>query len=91
MHRAAWVSRACGVITPLVQAMRAKLKTARGRALYRLRQTIVEPVLAHIKEHRGCRRFGLRGLEQVQGEWSLICLTHNLLTLFRYTRTSALA
>ena len=69
---------------PLVETMRAKLKTDAGRTLYRLRQTIVEPVLAHIKEHRQFRRFGLRGLRQVQGEWNLICLTHNLLKLHRY-------
>lgn len=68
---------------PLVQAMRGKLKTDAGRRKYRLRQVIVEPVLAHIKEHRWFRRFSLRGLEQVQGEWNLICLTHNLLKLFR--------
>jgi hypothetical protein len=76
---------------PLVEGMRAKLKTIQGRTLYRLRQTIVEPVLAHIKEHRRFRRFGLRGLRQVQGEWSLICLTHNLLKLFRLGNAPALS
>ena len=71
--------------------MRAKLRTIPGRTTYRLRQTIVEPVLAHIKEHRRFRRFALRGLRQVQGEWSLICLTHNLLKLYRYGNAPALS
>lgn len=29
------------------------------------------------------RRFSLRGLDNVHGEWKLVCLTHNLLELFR--------
>jgi IS5 family transposase len=44
---------------------------------------IVEPVFGQLKEGRGFRRFLLRGLENVSAEWDLICLTHNLLKLFR--------
>ena len=40
-----------------------------------------------IKEARGLRRFLLRGLEKVTGEWHLIAATHNLLKLFRLTRS----
>ena len=46
----------------------------------------VEPVFGQIKQGRGFRQFLLRGLEKVQGEWSLICTTHNLLKLFRHGR-----
>jgi len=60
-----------------------KLKSPSGRALYNRRKVIVEPVFAHIKHLRGFRQFLLRGLEQVEAEWLLICLTHNLLKLFR--------
>ena len=45
----------------------------------------VEPVFGQIKQGRGFRQFLLRGLEKVQGEWSLICTSHNLLKLFRVT------
>lgn len=62
--------------------MRQKLKTEAGRATYKMRKAIVEPVFGQIKEWRGFRRFGLRGLEKVSGEWKLICLTHNLRKLF---------
>jgi transposase len=64
-------------------AMRAKLQTAAGQAVYALRKAIVEPVFGQIKGARGFRRFSVRGLAKVQAEWSLICLTHNLLKLFR--------
>jgi hypothetical protein len=63
--------------------MRSKLQTAAGRAVYARRKTIPEPVFGQIKQGRGFRRFWLRGVCKVRGEWSLICLTHNLLKLFR--------
>ena len=72
-------------------AMRAKLRTAPARAIYALRKTIVEPVFGQIKEIRGFRRFALRGVVNVTSEWALICLTHNLLKLFRARTREALA
>ena len=64
--------------------MRCKLQTKRGRQRYALRMATVEPVFGQIKQGRGFRQFLLRGLEKVQGEWSLICTGHNLLKLFRF-------
>jgi transposase len=66
-----------------VEAMRHKLSTEAGRAIYSRRKAIVEPVFGQIKEWRGFRRFSLRGLEEARSEWKLVCLTHNLLKLFR--------
>jgi hypothetical protein len=66
----------------LVEQMRAKLQSAAGRAVYKLRKAIVEPVLGQIKEVRGFGRFSFRGLVAVSCEWKLICLTHHLLKLF---------
>jgi len=68
---------------PVSEAMRRKLQTAAGRAVYARRKAIAEPVFGQIKEVRGFRRFGLRGVQKVGGEWAVICLTHNLLKLFR--------
>ena len=65
------------------ERMRALLQTAQGRATYARRKAIVEPVFGQIKEVRGFRRFLFRGMRHVTGEWGLICLTHNLLKLFR--------
>ena len=63
--------------------MRHKLRTVEGRAIYKMRKAVVEPVFGQIKEARGFRRFLLRGLAPVQAEWKLICATHNLLKLFQ--------
>jgi transposase len=67
----------------VIARMRAKLKTESGRAVYKQRKMIVEPVFGQVKEVRGFRRFSFRGLEKNEAEWGLICLTHNLLKLFR--------
>jgi transposase len=68
---------------PRAEAMRAKLLTAAAQQIYARRKVIVEPVFGQIKEVRGFRRFSFRGLHRVVAEWSLICLTHNLLKLHR--------
>jgi transposase len=65
------------------ERMARKLRTKKGRETYSKRKQIVEPVFGQIKEVRGFRRFLLRGLKNVTGEWDLICLTHNVLKLFR--------
>jgi len=74
---------------PVIEAMREKLKTEAGRAVYKQRKLIVEPVFGQVKEVRGFRRFSFRGLRKNQAEWALICLTHNLLKLFRHETLSA--
>jgi transposase len=66
------------------EKMAAKLRTPAGRALYARRKVIVEPVFGQIKGARGFRRFLLRGLAKVRSEWRLVCLTHNLLKIWRY-------
>jgi transposase len=65
------------------ETMRGKLRTAAGHAVYKMRKAVVEPVFGQIKERRGLRGFSLRGREKVAAEWQIICLTHNLLKLFR--------
>jgi len=65
------------------QKMARKLRTKKGRETYSKRKSIVEPVFGQIKRARGFVQFSLRGLEKMRGEWAIICLTHNLLKLFR--------
>src|SRR5918997_1066885 len=69
--------------------MRATLATDAGRAAYAKRKQTVEPVFGQLKERRGLRRFLLRGLAKVSGEWALWCLTHNLAKLVHALRTAA--
>jgi transposase len=67
----------------IVDRMARKLHTKTGAAVYAARKGIVEPVIGQIKHARGFRQFLLRGFEKVQGEWSLVCTTHNILKLYR--------
>jgi len=73
------------------ERMARKLRTIKGRSTYAKRKEIAEPVVGQIKEARGFRRFLLRGFSNVDAEWSIICLTHNLLKLFRWSWQPALA
>lgn len=68
---------------PRIDLLRAKLATPEGQAVYAKRREIVEPVFGQIKQWRGFRQFLLRGLAKTRAEWRLICLTHNLLKLYR--------
>ena len=67
----------------IIDRMARKLLTKTGAAVYAARKGIVEPVIGQIKQARGFRQFLLRGFEKVQGEWSLVCATHNILKLYR--------
>lgn len=67
----------------IVDRMSRKLHTKAGAAVYAARKGIVEPVFGQIKHARGFRQFLLRGFDKVQGEWSLVCTTHNILKLYR--------
>jgi hypothetical protein len=70
--------------TTAKERLAAKVQSPEGRALYARRKVIVEPVFGQSKEARGCRRFLLRSWAKIRGEWCLVCLTHNLLKVWRY-------
>jgi transposase len=74
---------ACPAGASSTERMLHKLRSAAGKLLYAARKHIVEPVFGQIKSARGIRAFLLRGLEKVSAEWQLICLTHNLLKIWR--------
>jgi transposase len=76
-----------GKPTPYVQAMKQKLQTPEGKKTYSRRKGMVESVFGWIKSIKRIDQFRLRGLEAVQGEWSLIALTHNLDRLYRAGKT----
>lgn len=67
----------------IVDRMRRKLRTKKGRKCYGLRKELPEPVFGQIKQARGFVQFLLRGLAKVSSEWKVICAGHNLLKLFR--------
>lgn len=63
--------------------MRRKLRTKRGRARYKLRQTSVEPVFGHIKEPMGFRQVPLRGQVKARAMWRFQCAAFNVLKIYR--------
>lgn len=68
---------------PHTTAMRRKIDSRRGRALYAKRLGTVEPVFAHLRG-RGLHRFTLRSRRKVDTQWKLYCLVHNIQKIRRY-------
>ena len=75
----------------LQERMWHKLGSKAGREVFSKRKVIVEPVFAQVKHVRGFRQFLLRGLAQVEAEWLLVCMTHNLMKMFRATKQLQMA
>ena len=76
------------------QRMARTLRTKQGRKIYQKRKGQIEPALffkkptrGQIKQAIGFRQFSLRGLQKMNAEWQLVCLTHNLLKLWRAALT----
>ena len=63
---------------PATHRMKQKLETPAGRARYARRKWLSEAPNGWIKEVLGFRRFSLRGLDKVRGEWDLVCLALNI-------------
>lgn len=79
-----WLGRKLAPVLPLpadptpLEAMRHRLSTAQGKALYGLRKCTVEPAIGIVKQVMRFRQFSVRGLIPVQGEWGLVCLAFNV-------------
>jgi Transposase DDE domain len=68
---------------PAQLRMRDKLCSTAGRALYRRRKALAEPVIGILKEQRGMRRFRMRGLGKVAVEFTLAATALNLTRMWR--------
>jgi hypothetical protein len=76
---------------PVLLAMAEKLNTEKGRTIYRQRACTFEPVFGSIKHVLGFRQFLLRGLQNVSGEWDLVCVADNLKRLHSLQRAGAIS
>lgn len=65
------------------EKMNKRLKSKDGKEIYKKRKQTVEPVFGIIKEILGFRRFSLRGEEETNAEWSLVCTAYNLKRFFK--------
>jgi transposase len=63
---------------------REKLRDEKMRAMLKQRGSTVELVFGWIKEAMGFRRWTVRGLEQVQTQWLLVCTALNLTRLKKH-------
>lgn len=70
----------------LRQSMVDKMQEESSKEIYSKRKTIVEPVFGQIK-NTGFREFSLRGLKKVAGEFSLMCVSHNIKKIVRAIQT----
>ena len=75
----------CPADADAVTAMKHRLQTPEGKAIYSKRKSTVETVFGVIKEVLGFRRFHLRGLRGAEGEWSLVCTAWNLKRMYALT------
>ena len=81
-----WVHGRLLEVTPNDQALREHrrwMETPEAQAAFRRRKGLVEPVFGILKDQMGARRFLLRGLKTVQGEWSMLAAAFNLRTLWK--------
>jgi len=62
---------------PAKVRMARRLSTEAGREAYAARKWLSEAPNGWIKEAMGFRRFSVRGLKKVRGEWDLVCLALN--------------
>ena len=64
--------------TDPVAEMTHRLKTIAGKAIYAKRKSTIEPAFGIIKAVMGFRQFLMRGLDQIAGEWNLVCMAYNI-------------
>lgn len=67
-----------------VRTLREKLKTETGKATYKKRKAIVEPIFGRWQHNWGIRRLRLRGLAGFSAELHLMAIAHNMTKLFRF-------
>jgi transposase len=68
-----------------IERMRHRLRTPEDHATYKRRSATVEPVIGHLKDQTGLRRFSRRGLTAAASELNLAAAVVNLLKLHNHT------
>jgi len=73
------------------EKMARKLKTKKGKTIYKKRKETVEPVFGIIKSVMGFRQFMLRGLCKVNTEWALVRAAYNFKRLHNLLNGNSLS
>jgi hypothetical protein len=68
----------------VIERMKRKIDSVKGRYIYSHRLGTVEPVFGHVTDAIGIKRFSLRSKRKVDGQWKLMMMLHNMLKIHRY-------
>jgi transposase len=68
----------------VIERMKRKIDSVKGRYIYSQRLGAVEPVFGHTTDAIGIKRFSLRSKRKVDGQWKLMMMLHNMLKIHRY-------
>lgn len=63
---------------PATHRMARRMSSPRGKADYKERKWIVEPIFGWAKRALGFRQMSMRGMEKASAEWKLVCTALNL-------------
>ena len=74
----------------VLDKMKQKIDTLKGRKMYSKRMGIVEPVFGNIRSQKRMDRFTLRGQVKVGLQFMLYCVVHNIEKVANYGRSYAL-
>ena len=80
-----------GPYEPAARRHRVWMETEEAQQAYRRRAPLIEPLFGILKTQLGAWRFTLRGLSEVEAEWTLLATAFNLRTLWRLWRDRASA
>jgi transposase len=75
----------------LIRTLREKVSSETGKAIYKKRKAIIEPIFGRWQHNWGIRRLRLRGLAGFSIELHLLAIAHNLTKLVRYGHAVATA
>ena len=71
-------------IPGIIDRMKLKIDSEKGRHVYSQRLGTVEPVFGNINTNKRLNRFSLRGEKKVNAQWLMICMMHNVEKIQRY-------
>jgi len=67
--------------------MKQRLNSEEGKKVYKRRLHPIESIFGHLKYNLGYTNFLLRGLEKVNAEFTIMCLSYNLKKLAKYVKS----
>jgi transposase len=72
-----------GIHRAAADNQRRKQSEARCREALHLRKQLIEPYFGWAKQDFGLRRFTFKGLKSTKAQWSMVCLTWNLMKMMK--------